>query len=124
MNRQGRVLIVDDLETWRKALTVTLQREGFHTDSAFTAAEVLERLQETLYHIVILDIRLVDSDPSNTEGIDLLRELDNRGLTHATAIIMLSAYGTLEHMRRAFKDYEVADFLSKDNFNHRHSWRA
>lgn len=117
MNRQGRVLIVDDLESWRKALTVTLQREGFHTDSAFTAAEVLERLQETLYHMVILDIRLVDSDPSNTEGIDLLRELDQRGLSRATAIIILSAYGTLEHMRRAFKDYEVADFLEKDKFN-------
>ncbi len=117
MNRQGRVLIVDDLESWRKALTVTLQREGFHTDSAFTAAEVLERLHETLYHMVILDIRLIDSDPNNTEGIDLLRELDNRGLSRATAIIILSAYGTLEHMRRAFKDYEVADFLSKDNFS-------
>ncbi len=117
MNRQGRVLIVDDLESWRKALTVTLQREGFHTDSAFTAAEVLERLQETLYHMVILDIRLVDSDASNTEGIDLLREFDKRGLSRATAIIILSAYGTLEHMRRAFKDYEVADFLEKDNFS-------
>jgi CheY-like chemotaxis protein len=117
MNRQGRVLIVDDLESWRKALTVTLRREGFHTDSAFTATEVLERLQDTLYHMIILDIRLVDSDLNNTEGIDLLRELDKRSISQATSIIILSAYGTLEHMRRAFKDYEVADFLSKDNFS-------
>ena len=68
MNKQGRVLVVDDLEKWRKELTVTLQREGFYTDFASTAAEVLERLNEALYHLLILDIRLEDSDPSNTRG--------------------------------------------------------
>ena len=30
---------------------------------------------------------------------------------------MLSGYGTLERMRRALKDYEVADFLEKGNFS-------
>jgi DNA-binding response OmpR family regulator len=116
MNRQGRVLIVDDLEKWRKELTVTLQREGLSADSASTATEVLDRLSETLYHLLILDIRLVDSDPTNTEGIDLLRELDERGLSEATSVIILSAHGTPEQMRLAFKDYKVADFLSKNNF--------
>jgi FixJ family two-component response regulator len=117
MNREGRVLVVDDLERWRNALTVTLQRERFNTDSVSTADEVLERLSETLYHLLILDIRLVDSDSSNTEGIGLLQELDRRGLSEATAVIILSGYGTLEHMRRAFRDHEVADFLEKDKFS-------
>ncbi len=116
MDRQGRVLIVDDLEKWRKELAVTLQREGLYTDSASTSAEVLARLSEALYHLLILDIRLEDSDPSNTEGIDLLRELDKRGLSEATAVVILSAYGTQEQMRIAFKDFKVADFLSKDHF--------
>src|SRR6266702_2660123 len=116
MNRQARVLIVDDLEKWRKELAITLQREEFYTDSASTAAEVLERLNEALYHLLILDIRLEDSDPSNTEGIELLRELDKRGLSEATAVIILSAYGTQEQMRLAFKDFKVADFLSKNHF--------
>ncbi|HLI91438.1 MAG TPA: response regulator [Ktedonobacteraceae bacterium] len=117
MNRKGRVLVVDDLETWRKELTLTLQREGYHTDSASTTAEVQERLNETFYHLLILDIRLEDSDSSNTEGIELLRELGERGLGEATAVIILSAYGTQEQMRLAFKDYKVADFLSKNNFS-------
>ncbi len=116
MNRQARVLVVDDLEKWRKELTTTLQREGFYTDSASTAAEVLERLHEALYHLLILDIRLEDADPGNTQGIDLLHELDKQGLTEATAVIILSAYGTQEQMRQAFKDYKVADFLSKNHF--------
>jgi CheY-like chemotaxis protein len=116
MNRQGRVLVVDDLEQWREQLIETLRREGLYADSASTAAEVLERLDEMFYHILILDIRLVDADPLNQAGIDLLDELDKRGLSEATKVIILSAYGTKEQMRLAFKNHKVADFLSKENF--------
>jgi len=116
MNRQARILIVDDLEKWRKELALTLQREGCYTDSASTISEVLLRLRETLYHLLILDIRLKDSDTNNIEGINLLHELDQQGLGEATAAVILSAYGTQEQMRLAFKDFKVADFLSKDHF--------
>ena len=57
-----------------------------------------------------------ETDPSNVEGLDLLKELRKRGLSDATKVIMLSAYGTIEYVRMAFTDYEVADFLSKDQF--------
>lgn len=116
MNRQGRVLIVDDLEKWRKELVSILQREGFATASADTAQLALERLRTEIYHVAVLDIRLVDSDQNNTDGIDLLRDLGKRGLSESTRIIILSAYGTQEQMREAFKDYRVADFLSKSHF--------
>ena len=116
MNSQGRVLVVDDLEPWREQLVETLQQDGFYAASASTATEVLEQLDEALYHLLILDIRLADTDPSNIDGIDLLRELEKRGLSEATKVIMLSAHDTKEHMRLAFRDYKVVDFLSKDNF--------
>lgn len=116
MRNQGRVLVVDDLEQWREQLVETLQRNGYYAESASTVSEVLQQLDETLYHLVILDIRLADSDPGNIDGIDLLRELEKRGLNEATKVIMLSAHDTKEHMRLAFRDYKVVDFLSKDNF--------
>src|SRR5437588_9925734 len=116
MNRQRRILVVDDLEKWRKQLVETLQREGFYADSASTATEALERLDETFYHLLLLDIRLVDANPNNQEGIDLLDELDKRGLSDATKVIILSAYGTKEQMRTAFAKHRVVDFLSKDDF--------
>lgn len=119
MNRQRRALVVDDLEKWRDQLSETLQREGFYVDSASTVAEVFQRLEKTFYHVLVLDIRLVDTELNNEEGIDLLRELDMRGLSEAMQIIILSAYGTQEQMRLAFKDYKVADFLSKDEFSRR-----
>lgn len=117
MNRQGRILVVDDLESWREELVETLQHDGLHADSASTATEALQRLDETLYHLLVLDIRLVDADQSNMDGISLLGELEKRGLSEATKVIMLSAHDTKEHMRMAFRDYKVADFLSKDKFS-------
>lgn len=116
MNRQGRVLVVDDLEAWREELVETLQRDDFYAESVSTASQVLQRLDETFYHLIVLDIRLNDADQSNIEGISLLRELDNRGLSEAMRVTMLSAYGTEEQMRAAFREYKVADFLSKNKF--------
>lgn len=119
MNRQGRILVVDDLEKWRGQLVETLRRGGFYADAASTTAEVLQRLDETFYHLLLLDIRLIDADPSNKEGMDLLDELDKRRVSEAIKVIILSAYGTKEEMRVAFRDHKVADFLSKDEFNNR-----
>lgn len=119
MNRQRRVLVVDDLQKWRDLLIEALERDGFAVDSAASVAEVWQHLEESFYHVLVLDIRLVDTKADNVDGIDLLGELDRRGLIEATRVIILSAYGTPEHMRQAFKDYRVADFLSKDEFSKR-----
>lgn len=116
MNRKGRILVVDDLERWREQLVDTLQHDGFYADSASSTTGVLKRLDETFYHLLLLDIRLVDDDPNNKDGLELLPELRKRGLSDAFKIIILSNYGTKEQMRLAFKDYKVADFLSKDDF--------
>ena len=67
--------------------------------------------------MLVLDIRMVHADRSNIDGIDLLEELCKRGLCDATKIIMLSAFGTKEHMRTSFRKYKVVDFLSKEDFD-------
>ena len=74
MHRQGRILIVDDEEKWRKELVETLTRGGFLVDAAAGANEALERLNELPYHVIVLDIRMADTDQSNVEGIDLLEK--------------------------------------------------
>src|SRR6266566_2235833 len=117
MNRRGRVLIIDDAEDWCEELTEILQREGFYAVSASTAAQAFEMLNEDIYHVLVLDIRLNEADQSNADGFGLLRELDKRGLSEVTQVIMLSAYGTKERTRTAFRDYQVADFLYKEEFN-------
>src|SRR6266516_5311034 len=116
MNRRGRILIIDDAEDWCEELTEILQREGFHAVSAPTIAKAMELLNNAIYHVLVVDIRMNEADQNNEDGINLLEELDKRGLSEATKVIMLSAYGTKERTRTAFKDYQVADFLYKEEF--------
>ena len=117
MVRQGCILIVDNLETWREELVEILQRNGFHAESASTVTEALERLNESIYHVLIADIRMKEIDESNIDGIHLLSELERGGLSEAIKVIMLSAFGTKEQMRLAFTDHKVADFLTKNTFS-------
>src|SRR5215469_15944648 len=117
MDKQIRILVVDDLQEWREQITRALQWGGFLVDAVSTPAEALERLEITLYHVLILDIRMDETDLSNTDGIKLLRRLYRQKVTEAIKIIMLSGHGTEQQMREAFRDYGVADFLSKSHFN-------
>ena|SRR2546421_1068051 len=121
MKRKGNILIVDDLEKWREELVESLERSGYAADSASTGPEALKKLHQKIYHIVVLDIRMDEVDQNSLEskmdGITLLRELEKQGLSEATKVIMLSAYGTKELMRTSFREYKVVDFLTKDEFN-------
>ncbi len=119
MSKQGRILVVDDVEEWCEELVETLQHGGFYADSAATIERAFELLDETFYHVLVLDIRMDEKNPDNASGIDVLKELDRRGMSEATRVIMLSAHDTKEQVRTAFKKYKVADFLSKDAFNAR-----
>lgn len=117
MDKQGRVLVVDDVEQWREALVEILERAGYHVDSVPTAMQALAQLDSTFYHVMVLDIRMNEADQSNIDGVGILLELDKRNLSEATKVIMLSAHGTIELMHTAFREYKVADFLSKEKFN-------
>jgi CheY-like chemotaxis protein len=111
---------VDDLADWREVLGDTLRKGGFYVDTVATVAEALQHLEETFYHLLVLDVRMENQNPDNIDGLTLLDEIKQRGLNQATKVIMLSAYGTPEQMRVTFKDYEVLDFVPKDNFNNLH----
>ncbi len=117
MNRQGRILIMDDEERWRDVLSGTLTRAGFLVHTAPTAKEALQRLEETFYHVLVLDLRMEEHNPDNFDGMKLLNEIKKRGLNPAIKVIMLSAYGTTEQMRVTFKDYQVVDFVPKHLFD-------
>jgi len=116
-HRQGRILVVDDDEKWRTFLSLILEQARFRVDTVGTSIEALECLRQKAYHLVVLDVRLRESDPANVEGMDLLREIKTKGLAEAMGIVMLSAYATVEQMRTGFREYSIRDFLSKDEFD-------
>jgi two-component system response regulator RegX3 len=77
------ILVVDDEQSYRDALSVALQREGFGVDTAADGVEALERFEASRPALVLLDVML-----PKVSGIDVCRELRARS---RVPIIMVTA---------------------------------
>ena len=113
---RGKVLIVDDYTDWRELLGGLLEREGHSVQAVATKEDALAYIGENKdLDLAILDIRLVDVDESNEDGIHLLAEIRKR--LSFTRVIMVTGYGTMETQRKAFKQYQAFDFFGKAQFD-------
>jgi DNA-binding NtrC family response regulator len=113
---RGKVLIVDDYADWRGLLGGLLEREGHRVRAAGTKEKALAYIDENKdLDLAVLDIRLVDVDESNEDGIHLLAEIRKR--RPFTRVIMVTGYGTMETQRKAFKQYRAFDFFNKAQFD-------
>jgi len=77
------ILVVDDEESYRDALSIALQREGFAVATAADGPEAIERFDQTRPALVLLDVML-----PRISGIDVCRELRSRS---RVPIIMVTA---------------------------------
>jgi DNA-binding NtrC family response regulator len=113
---RGKILIVEDFVDWRELLKGLLQREGHRVEAVATLQEAREYLSKTKeLDLAILDIRLVETDETNQDGMRLLGEIDERQLF--TNVIMITGHGTMESQRKAFREYHAFDFFRKEQFD-------
>ncbi len=77
------ILVVDDEQSYRDALSVALQREGFLVETAADGPEAIERFDASRPALVLLDVML-----PKISGIDVCRELRSRS---RVPIIMVTA---------------------------------
>jgi DNA-binding response OmpR family regulator len=117
--RRLRALIVEDSEEWRSGLALVAKKGGFEATTAADLEEARQRLAHDFFHLLLLDIRLEANDPDNNDGMTLLEEMARTGLTAATGVIVLSAFGTMDQQREAFRDFDVLDFIHKRNFHYK-----
>jgi DNA-binding NtrC family response regulator len=90
MDKQPRVLVVDDDETIRTTMKAILQDEGYSVDLAATGKEAIQKTQEKSYNVALLDIRLPDM-----EGVELLKLLKD-GVPR-TRKIMVTGYPSMQN---------------------------
>ena len=69
----GRVLIVEDHENWRFALRVLLESEGLQVSAVESSGKAKLELQDKKFNVAVLDIRLIDDDMLNIDGLELLQ---------------------------------------------------
>src|SRR5260370_1930955 len=101
----GRILIIDDEAEIRESLETLLQLEGYTVVVAGTGREGLAQIGQRAFDVVLLDLALPDKN-----GIDVLSEI--RLLQAQQAVIMITAYGTVENAVRAMQS-GATNFIQK-----------
>jgi DNA-binding NtrC family response regulator len=90
LDRNVRILIVDDDESIRKTMKAILEDEGYKVDLAASGKEAVQRTNSTDYNLAILDIRLPDM-----EGIELLKLMKDS--VPRTRKIMVTGYPSMQN---------------------------
>jgi len=120
---RGKVLIVDDYTDWRDMLSGLLEREGHQAEVVGTLDEALAYINENNdLDLVVLDIRLVETEENNEDGMRLLAEI--RRHQAFTRVIMITGHGTMESQRKAFREFKAFDFFRKEQFDSEEFRRA
>ncbi len=105
MGEKIKVLIVDDEETFREVLQRELTLCGFDTTSTSDSMDAIERISESNFDVVLLDIKMPGLD-----GIECLKRI--KELRPMTEVIMLTGYGSIENAIASMK-LGAYDFLTK-----------
>jgi two-component system response regulator AtoC len=99
------VLVVDDELLIRKSLAKVLRARGYAVELASTGAEGLEKVSQARPQVMILDMRLPDTD-----GLSVLRRV--RQLDPIIQVIVITAFGDVQTAVEAMK-LGACDFLRK-----------
>lgn len=111
MNEVARVLIVDDDESIRKALSAVLEGEGYFVDTAESGSEAVEKSKANFYNLALIDIRLPDM-----EGTALLMAM--KQTVPPMVRIIVTGYPSLanamEAVNRGADAYILKPFVMKN----------
>ena len=101
----GNILIVDDDSDVQEVLKDRLESLGYRAVPASTGKQGLELLDKESPQMVFLDIELPDMN-----GLEALKAIRKR--QNDVAVVIVTAYGTIERAVQAMKD-GAYDFISK-----------
>ncbi|HET8859002.1 PAS domain S-box protein [Marivirga sp.] len=100
------ILIVDDNTINRQVASQILMKSGFKTDLAFSGAAAIEKVKETDYDLIFMDIQMPVMD-----GVTATQEIKKLS-KKVPPIIAMTAYSMKEDRQR-FLDLGMDDYLAK-----------
>ncbi|NDP46793.1 MAG: response regulator [Sulfuriferula multivorans] len=92
------ILVVDDSLTVRKITTRLLTREGFRVDSAKDGVDALEKMQDLIPDVVLLDVEMPRMD-----GFELARVMRSDARLKSVPIIMITSRTADKHRNHAIE---------------------
>jgi len=107
----NNVLIVDDEAAMRAALEANFRRRGWYVRTAHCVGDALAKFHSAPSTLVVTDMRMPDGD-----GLQVMQGV--RTFVPDTAVILLTAYGSVPDAVQAIKD-GACDYLQKPvSFEH------
>ncbi|UCF92476.1 MAG: sigma-54-dependent Fis family transcriptional regulator [Desulfobacterales bacterium] len=100
-----RLLIIDDEENMRHMLSALLKKSGYVVDTAGDGHEGLQMVDRAAYDFILCDLKM-----PKMGGLEFLTSA--RKKIGSTAVIMMSAYGTIDTAVEAMK-LGAYDYISK-----------
>lgn len=79
------ILIVDDSESIREAVSFTLENAAYQVEKAVDGLDALQKLQTGAYQLIITDLHM-----PNMDGISLIREVRGKEEHKFTPILFLT----------------------------------
>jgi adenylate cyclase len=105
--RQGRLLVVDDVEANRDLITHQLARQGYTVSAAASGRAALEQLATQEFDLLLLDILMPEMD-----GVEVLRQLKADPSLRELPVIVISALDEVDSVIRCMQ-MGAEDFVSK-----------
>ena len=99
------ILLVEDKESLRRVLRMTLENAGYSVTEAADARAAIDEIGRVPHKIVLTDLRM-----PNGSGIDVLHASKNAD--GDVPVIVMTAYGSIDEAVQAMKD-GAHDFLQK-----------
>lgn len=100
-----KILLAEDTSDLNRAITAILKHENYEVDSVFDGEEASQKINETDYDGVVLDIMMPKKD-----GIEVLKEMRSRHIL--TPVLLLTAKAEIDD-RVAGLDAGADDYLPK-----------
>tara|TARA_B100000508_G_scaffold141092_1_gene146482 strand:+ start:159871 stop:161040 length:1170 start_codon:yes stop_codon:yes gene_type:complete len=101
----GKILVIDDEKSIRRALTEILEFEDFEVDEAQDGKEGLDKAKSSFYDIIFCDIKMPKMD-----GMEVLEAIQKEKIE--SPVIMISGHGNIETAVEAIKK-GAFDFIEK-----------
>jgi two-component system OmpR family response regulator len=89
MKKVPSVLVVDDEDDFRETLSTRLRRRGLSVREAESGQRCLDLLDEELFDVAILDVKMPGMD-----GIEVLEKIKQR--KPSLEVILLTGHGSVE----------------------------
>jgi DNA-binding NtrC family response regulator len=97
MSESARILVIDDEESIRRTVSMTLEHARYIVDTAENGKEAIEKAKANFYNLALIDIRLPD-----IEGTELLTTL--KVTTPKMVKIILTGYPALQNTVKAINE--------------------